>query len=76
MLKLIKANQSNFLVKLGIILQKRKQQKPKVDLIVKNIIQDIKKNKDKALIKYENKYSKLKNVSLKNIRFTNIKKKK
>ena len=55
MLKLIKANQSNFLVKLGIILQKRKQQKPKVDLIVKNIIQDIKKNKDKALIKYENK---------------------
>jgi histidinol dehydrogenase len=76
MLKLIKANQSNFLVKLGIILQKRKQQKPKVDLIVKNIIQDIKKNKDKALIKYENKYSKLKNVSLKNIRFTNLEKKK
>ena len=76
MLKLIKANQSNFLVKLGIILQKRKQQKPKVDLIVKNIIQDIKKNKDKALIKYENKYSKLKNVSLKNIRFTNFERKK
>ena len=76
MLKLIKANQSNFLVKLGIILQKRKQQKPKVDLIVKNIIQDIKKNKDKALIKYENKYSKLKNVSLKNIRFTNLERKK
>ena len=43
MLKLIKSNQKNFLAKLDIILQKRKLQNPKIDLIVKNIIQDIKK---------------------------------
>ena len=53
MLKLIKANQKNFLRKLDIILQKRKLQNPKVDETVKNIIQDIKRNKDIALIKYE-----------------------
>ena len=70
MLKLIKSNQKNFLVKLNIVLQKRKIQNPKIDLIVKNIIEDIKKNKDKALIKYEKKYSKLNNISLKNIKFS------
>jgi histidinol dehydrogenase len=76
MLKLIKANQKNFLSKLEIILQKRKLQNPKIDLIVKNIIQDIKKNKDKALIKYEKKYSKLKNISLNNIKFSTSEKNK
>ena len=60
MLKLIKANQKNFLSKLDIILQKRKVQDSKIDLKVKNIIQDIKKNKDKALIKYEKKILKIK----------------
>jgi histidinol dehydrogenase len=70
MLKLIKSNQKNFLIKLDIILQKRKLQNPKIDLIVKNIIQDIKKNKDLALIKYEKKYSKIKNISLNNIKFS------
>jgi histidinol dehydrogenase len=70
MLKLIKSNQKNFLAKLKIVLQKRKIQNPKTDLIVKNIIEDIKKNKDKALVKYEKKYSKLNNISLKNIKFS------
>ena len=41
----------------------------------KIIIQDIKKNKDLALIKYEKKYSNIKNISLRNIKFTNRKKK-
>ena len=63
MLKLIKFNQKNFLVKLDLILQKRKIQNPKIELKVKKIVQDIKKNKDIALIKYEKKYSKLKNIS-------------
>ena len=62
MLKLIKANQKNFLLKLDVMLQKRKVQNPKIDKRVKSIIQDIKKNKDIALIKYEKKYSKLKNI--------------
>jgi histidinol dehydrogenase len=70
MLKLIKANQKNFLSKLDFILQKRKLQNPKIEKQVKNIIQDIKKNKDIALIKYEKKYSKLKNISMRNIKFS------
>ena len=40
MLKLIKANQKNFLSKLDFILQKRKLQNPKIEKQVKNIIQD------------------------------------
>ena len=70
MLKLIKANQTNFLTKLEITLQKRKSQNPKVNKIVQSIIADIKKNKDIALLKHEKKYSKLNNISLKNIRFS------
>ena len=69
MLKLIRSNQKNFLAKLDVILQKRKLQNPKIDLKVKNIIQDVKKNKDLALIKYEKKYSNMKNISIKNIKF-------
>ena len=75
MLKLIKSNQKNFLAKLDIILQKRKFKDPKIDLKVKSIIQDVKKNKDSALIKYEKKYSNIKNISLKNIKFSAAEKK-
>ena len=70
MLTLIKANQKNFLIKLDTVLQKRKLQNPKIEIKVKKIIQDIKKNKDIALIKYEKKYSKLKNISFNNIKFS------
>jgi histidinol dehydrogenase len=76
MLKLIKSNQKNFLLQLDTILQKRKLQNPKIDQKTKKIIQDIKKNKDKALIKYEKKYSKLKNISLNKIKFSNSERKK
>jgi histidinol dehydrogenase len=76
MIKLIKSNQKNFLSKLNIILQKRKQKDPKIDLKIRNIIQDIKKNKDKALIKYEKKYSKLNGITLKKIKFSNLEKRK
>ncbi len=65
MLKLIKSNQKNFLAKLDIILQKRKLKDPKIDTKVKKILEDVKKNKDLALIKYEKKYSNKKNISLK-----------
>ena len=76
MLKLIKSNQKNFLAKLDIILQKRKIRNTKIDLSVKNIIQDVKKNKDKALIKYEKKYSNLQNISLNKIKLSNLEKRK
>jgi len=62
MLKLIKSNQKNFLVKLETILEKRKSKDPKIDLRVKSIIQNVKKNKDAAIIKYEKKYTKKKNI--------------
>jgi len=75
MLKLIKSNQKNFLLKLNLILEKRKFKNPKIDSKIKLIIEDIKKNKDLALIKYEIKYSKLKNISIRNIKFSESEKK-
>ena len=63
MLRLIKANQKNFLSKLDFILNKRKSKNPNIDLKIKTIINDIKKNKDLALIKNEKKFSKFKITS-------------
>ena len=57
-------------------MQKRKLQNPEIDKKVKNIIQDIKKNKDLAVLKYEKKYSNLKKISLKKIKFSTSEKKK
>jgi histidinol dehydrogenase len=62
MLRLIKANQKNFLSKLDFILEKRKIKNPHIDSKIKIIISDVKKNKDLALIKYEKKFSKFKNI--------------
>jgi histidinol dehydrogenase len=76
MLKLIKVNQIFHLSKLNLILNKRKSKNPKIDSKIKFIIKDIKKNRDRALIKYEKKFSKLKNISLKNIKFTEVEKNK
>jgi len=76
MLKLIKSNQKNFFSKLNYILDKRKNKNPNIDSKVKFIIQDIKKNKDFALIKYEKKFSKFKNISLNSIKLTKIEKSK
>ena len=59
-----------------IILDKRKSKNPDIDLKIKSIIEDVKKNKDLALIKYEKKFSKFKKISLKNIKFTKVEKKK
>ena len=75
MLKLIKSNQKNFFKKLDVVLQKRKLKDSKIDLKVKNIIQNVKKYKDSALIKYEKKYSNIKNISLRNIKFSILEKK-
>jgi histidinol dehydrogenase len=76
MLKLLKANKKFFLTNLDLILQKRKVQNSNLELKVKTIVNDIKKNKDKALIKYEKKYSKINNISLAKIKFSNSEKKK
>ena len=76
MLRLMKANQKNFLSKLDFILEKRKIKDPHIDSKIKIIISDVKKNKDLALIRYEKKFSKFKNISINNIKFTKEEKKK
>jgi histidinol dehydrogenase len=70
MLRLIKANQKNFLSKLNFILNKRKYKNPNIDSKTKLIIESVKKNSDLALIKYEKKFSKFKNISIRKIKFS------
>ena len=70
MLKLIKTNKKNFFSKINFILDKRKLKNSNIDLKIKFIIKDIKKNGDSALIKYEKKFSKLRNISIKKIKFS------
>ena len=62
MIKAINCNNSNFTKKLTIFLEKRRQVKKYDTKIVSSIINDIKKNKIKALLKYEKKFSKNKNI--------------
>ena len=62
MIKAINCNNSNFTKKLTILLEKRRQVKSYDTKIVSSIINDIKKNKIKALLKYEKKFSKNKNI--------------
>ncbi|MDA9623809.1 histidinol dehydrogenase [Pelagibacteraceae bacterium] len=66
----LNANKKNFINKLEIILNRRRDHDPKKYLLVKKIIKDIKKNKDKALIKYEKKFSNINNIKNKNIKFS------
>jgi histidinol dehydrogenase len=69
MLRYLDGNGINFKKKLELILNKRKQIQKNKSNIVKTIIQNVKKNGDKSLVKYEKKFSKItkKKVSL---RFT------
>ena len=69
MLKFVNGDKKNFLKKLEIILQSRKLvQKNKLN-IVQTIIKNVKKNGDKALIRYEKKFSKIRNKKT-NIKFS------
>ena len=72
MLKFINGNIKNFERKLDFILDKRKINESKKILIVKKIIADVKKNKDKSVLKYEKKFSKLNKIRNKDIKFTNL----
>ena len=69
MLKFLNANQKNFLKKLDIVLNVRKLQQKNQSSSVKKILYDVKKEGDKAVIKYEKKFSKIK-LSPKNIKFS------
>ena len=59
MLKFFNYNKKNSQKNLQIILNKRKFIQKKGTLSVKSIILDVKKNGDKAIIKYEKKFSKV-----------------
>lgn len=70
MIQYFNGNQKNFSKKLELILNKRKVQYSKNSKIVNKIVRDVKKFNDKAVIKYEKKFSKLKTIKNKNIKFS------
>ena len=70
MLKFLNTNQKNFSKKLELILNLRKSKQKYKSATVKKILLDVKKKGDKAVIKYEKKFSKIKS-NLNKIVFTN-----
>ena len=69
MLKFLNSNQINFLKKLEKILEKRKFNQRNKSSAVKKILLDVRNQGDKAVIRFEKKFSKSKNKS-KKIKFT------
>ena len=65
MLKYFNANQRNFLNKLEKVLEKRKIKQRNQSDVVKKILASVKRNGDKAVIKYEKQFSKIKSNSTK-----------
>ena len=64
MIKILNCKNLNYLSKLRSILEQRKSRnKVDTDIVVK-IVKDVKKNKQKALLKYENKFSKNKKIGI------------
>ena len=64
MIKILDCKNSNYLSKLNVILEKRRSgNKINTDEVVK-IVRDVKKNKKKALLKYEKKFSKNKEIKV------------
>ena len=57
MIKIFDCKKKNYIFLLNKLLKKSKINDKKIKTIVQKIIRDIKKNGDKALIKYEKKYS-------------------
>ena len=57
MIKILNCKKKNYIFLLNKLLKKSKINDKKIKTIVQKIIRDIKKNGDKALIKYEKKYS-------------------
>ena len=60
MLKFLNYNKKNSLNNLEIILNKRKSTQKNQTSLLKKLYLDVKKNGDKAVIKYEKKFSKIK----------------
>ena len=66
MMKILRSNKKNFRLNLNNFLEKRRDVQTNVSSIVSKILLDIKKNKIKALKKYELKFSKNKNIRVTN----------
>ena len=60
---ILKYNNKNSLKSLKLFLDKRKSIQKKQTIIVSKIIQNVKKNGDKAVLNYEKKFSKIKTKS-------------
>ena len=56
MIKILNGKNNNFLKSLSIFLDKRRSSKEVETKVVNQIVKDIKKNKIKALLKYEKKF--------------------
>ena len=61
-MKVISAKNKNFDKLLDNLLSKRKNKLRSDYISVKNIIKDVRKNGDKALVKYEKKFNKNKTI--------------
>ena len=57
MIKILSCRDKNYLTKLKFFLNKRRSGKKEDTKIVIKILKDIKKNKNKAVLKYEKKFS-------------------
>ena len=63
-MKIINCSSKNNLKKLVNILDSRRDEKNKNSKVIDKILQNIKKNKYKALLKYEMKFSKNKEINI------------
>ena len=64
MIKILDCKNSNYLSRLKVILEKRRfGSKINTDIAIK-IVKDVKKNKQKALLKYEKKFSNNKEIKI------------
>ena len=71
MLNYLNGNKKNFEKRLSIILNKRKSIQTKKLNDVRSIIKNVRNNKDKALIKYEKKFSSINSkIDIKNMKFS------
>jgi len=75
MIKVINSNNKNYIKKINIFLEKRRKEKKFDTKFVSNIINQVRKNKIKALLKFEKKYSKNKNIKPSKILIRNVIKK-
>ena len=66
MIKILDCKNINYNSKLHLILEKRRSGKKINTNIVSKIIKDVKKNKKKAILKYEKKFSKNREIKLSN----------